>query len=423
MRYSKLVSILLVSLNSLILAEEIPNVLVLDNPKRDVTTVKTIKEKERAELNLSVRKISSIEIMPYVNVNKKLIAFYIEDLDSSDDFYLTDDSKIFNERNNKLNIKEQKFELKEIDLEKKVVIFNYEELKSDLYLVKYNRDNRSLKKLYKTKSGSIKYVEEIIGELLLRFTDEYKPREIVNFSKNNRSLLVKGITEIKSGKMIDIDLEQSSEVVLKDSEGKILENITLNRGNGRLYLDESKKGILLNNGSSILNLGLGFDNGDLLLQVKGTTDSTKIYELSLEIKNIDGTISKYNLGIKPTDYGLKILNNSLNLNFSEAQVREKLRESSEGTVVEEELITKDILEIDSKGIDIRVEFKNNGIVKLINNENSFNVNLEGKLLNENNKNEDIKSIEVLGITKKADIAGLPSGDYKGTAELIIYIDS
>lgn len=424
MRYSKLGSVLLIMLNSLMLAEEIPNVLIMDNPKREVTTIETIKERERAELNLKVKKISSEEITPYINLEKRLMAFNIEDIENNDNFYLTDDTKIFNERSNKLNIKEQNFKLQEINLEKKAVIFKFDDLNRNLYLVRYNKENKSLKKLYKTKSGSIKYIEEIKGELLLSFTQEYMPYEIINFSsKNNKNFLTKGTTEIKSGKMIAIDLEHSSEIILKDKEGNILGNMNLNRGNGNLYLDESRKGILLNNGSSILNLGIGFDNGDLLLQVKGTTDSTKIYEMSLEIKNIDGTISKYNLGIKPADYTFTILNYNLNLNFAEAQVREKTIESSNGTVLEEELITRDILEIDSKGKDIRVNFKNNGIVKLVNGKNSFNVNLEGKVLKENTKNKDIKNVEVLGTVKKAEILGLPDVEYTGSAELLIYIDS
>ncbi|MGL5723496.1 hypothetical protein, partial [Cetobacterium sp.] len=71
---------------ALTFSEEIPNTLILDNPNRPVTTAETIKKKEKAELNLSIKKVSSYDIDGYVNKNKKLISFVLDDLLVEDSF-------------------------------------------------------------------------------------------------------------------------------------------------------------------------------------------------------------------------------------------------------------------------------------------------------------------------------------------------
>lgn len=403
---------------ALAFSEEVPNTLILDNPKKPISTVETIKKKEKAELNLSVKKISSFEVDGYVNKGKKLISFVLDELIPEDNFYLTDSKEIFNEKTKKVKDYSNIYELEKIDYPNKAVTFNYNVLPKEFYLVKYNSKTKELKKLYKWQEQYAKYINSQSGNLLFSFTEEYRPFEIVTFSLN-RSANLKGTLEIKNGDYLKIDPVLSKEVIIKNSKGKILETIPLENGNGFFKLDDSKKGLILENGSSILNFGVGFKDNDVLLQIKGTTDSTKEYGVSFDVVNIDGTVQSYNVNIKPAQYALKILSNSLNFDFSNLNIgleKEKHKEEENKLISESEIL------IDSKGLDIKLEFVNNGIIKLQNGENILNGMLDIQP-NNKNSNEKIKAFKITGKVTKEDTKNLPDGDYVGKTELLVIVDS
>ena len=87
-----------------------------------------------------------------------------------------------------------------------------------------------------------------------------------------------------------------------------------------------------------------------------------------------------------------------------------------------ELISKSEILIDSKDLNIKVDFINNGVIKLKNGENILNGKLEAQLDNTLSKGK-IKTIEVIGKVKKEDIKNMPDGEYIGSTELIITVDS
>lgn len=416
MKHKKIYLFMNLLFTTLTIANEVPNTLIIDNPNRPVSTTETFKKRERAEFDLNIKKISTFDVDGYVSSEQKLISFELDELETNDNFYLTENKNIFNEYTLGLNNLESSYELEKIYLPEKVVTFKYSTLPKELFLIKYDNLSKKFKKLYKWNHGNIKYINEQKGNLLFLFTEEYKPFEIVNFSKINRSLLTKGIVEIRNGDGIKIDPLTSSEVILKNQKGDILEKIALKNGNGTFKLDDSKKGIILQNGSSILNFGIGFRNGEVFLQVKGTTDSTKEYPLTIEVKNLDETTSFYNVNIKPAQYSLKILNDNLNLDFANPIIQPFNNENDPI----KEIVSKGEILIDSKGLDIKVEFINNGLVQLSNGENLIDAKLEGNLLKDSSST---KVIEVLGKIKEEDMKNMPSGEYTGTTELIITIDS
>lgn len=401
---------------SLSFSQEIVNTIILDNPKKAVTTVETIKKKEKAELNLNIKKISSNILDGYVSKKKNLISFVLDELTPEDLFYLSDNKIFFNEHTRKVQENSNSYELKKIDFMTKSVTFTYKALPKELYLVKYDIKTKELKKLYKWEEKNSKYIDSQNGSLSFAFTEEYKPFEIVRFS-TKRIANIKGNLNIRSGSYININPLLSKEIVIKNSKGEILQNIALKNGIGFFKLDDSKKGLILENGSSILNFGIGFEENETLLQIKGTTDSTKEYFMTLEVINLDETIQSYDVNIKPAKYALKILNKALDFDFTTPEVQNKynLKDAKE-------LISKSEIQIDTKGLNIKTEFANNGIIKLKNGETIINGKLEA-ILDNNTPVGDIKTLHVIGKVKKEDILNMPSGDYIGSAELIITIDS
>ena len=71
----KIVNFLLFILLSMMALAEVPHTYVTDNPKSEVHKVETIKEREKADLNLSVTKKKSKEIQGQLDESNKQITF------------------------------------------------------------------------------------------------------------------------------------------------------------------------------------------------------------------------------------------------------------------------------------------------------------------------------------------------------------
>lgn len=395
-------------------SEEIPNTLILDNPNKPITTVETMKIKEKAELNLNIKKITSSSIDTYINKDKRLISFVLDEILEEEELYLSPSKNIFNKNNTKIIDSSNDYKIEKKDYSNKIIVFKYNTLPQELYLIKYNKYNNKLVKLYKWEEKNTNYISDQNGNITVSFTEDYIPFEIINFSQK-KIFNNKGKLEVKDGSYLKIDPLLTKNIVMKNSKGEVLDIINLKNGNGSLKLDDSKKGIILEQGSSILNFGIGFKNNEIYLQIKGTTDSSKEYPLRLSVMNIDGINQEYYLNIKPAEYSLKILNETLNFDFRKAQKVMNLKS-------EVELLSREVILIDSKGLDIKVEFSNNGLVKLNNKEYMLNGHLEA-ILETEASDKQIKNIQVIGKINENDLKQIPSGDYSGSAELIITVDS
>lgn len=401
--------------SSLLMANEIPNIQVFDNPNRPVTTFETKRKRDKAILNLDIKKITSEPAVIYINEENKIMSFIIDKIEDTDSFYLADTKEVFSKNldTSKLPVK---YTFKETRIEDKVVSFKYNnEVPQTLYLIKYDTNTKKMKKLYKVEKENIHIIDNAVGTMIFKFTEKYKPYEILELS--NDGILEKCLIDIKHGEYFKIDPTSVSEIQIKSTTGEILKSFTLKTGTGSAELNESKKGIALKEDGGVLNFGIGFKNGILQLQVKEVTDVTKLYSFVLEVKNIDNTTSRYNVSISPAQYSFKILNSSINLDFSKAT--EVISEIEKET---KEISVKGEILIDTKGFDIKVTFANNGAIKLKNGDNVIDAKLETNVV-KNSEVKDIKKVEVVAVTDKENIKNLPEGDYNGNAELVISIDS
>lgn len=128
----------------------------------------------------------------------------------------------------------------------------------------------------------------------------------------------------------------------------------------------------------------------------------------IDIKNLDDSIISYSLLIKPPKYRFKILTNSINLNFEESI------KSKDKIFAESEIL------IDSKDLDIKATFSNNGIVTLKKDKEVLTGYLITKIYN---NISNVKKIKVIGSINKKDLNTISNGEYIGEAELFIEIDS
>lgn len=398
-------------LSSLSFSEGIENVLVLENPDKPVTTFETKREKERGELNLNIKKISTSQIDGYVNESKKKITFCLDEVDLQDRFFLTDDKSLLNEYESKIKDYKNDFEELKRDILKKVVTFKYPTFKKNLYLVRYDSQSKKIKKIYRWENKGDTIAEDIRENINIYFSEDCKPFEIVNFSNDGSIKNKKGYIEEKSSNFLKANLKTVESYTIKDTRGKVLEEILVKNGVGKYRLDSSKKGVIIENGSTFLNLGIGFENQSMLLQIKGTSDWGKSYSLEVVENYIDGTSSNYSLSILPPQYGIKILDDTLSLEF--------LKSDEDGG---KEIVAQGEIAVDSRGMNIGATFKNDGNVKLQNGENIIDVKLDTEM-KKSLKYSNIKKVGVIGRVKKLDVKDLPDGDYLGKAELIITIDS
>ena len=78
---------------------EVPHTTIAENPNKEVTKVETLKRRDKAELNLSVTKVKSKEIIGNLNVDKKEIEFILPSELKNKEIVIIDDLSVFS--NNK----------------------------------------------------------------------------------------------------------------------------------------------------------------------------------------------------------------------------------------------------------------------------------------------------------------------------------
>ena len=90
----KMVYMLILTLSLLmsnIIFAEVPHITIIENPSKEVTKVETLKRKDKAELNLTVEKKKSKEVVGYIYVDKiKIFKEFNESMDFNDNYKLLD---------------------------------------------------------------------------------------------------------------------------------------------------------------------------------------------------------------------------------------------------------------------------------------------------------------------------------------------
>lgn len=172
--------------------EKVPNELIVNNPKKEVTTVESPKNREHGEMNISVTKINPIEIVGR-EVNGKLEFNLPEKVNSDNKILVTQDVSHI-QGLVKLNGKEPRNLLgkKKIELpvpftlekkdEKTKVIVDKPKDKKDLYIAVMN--GGKVEKVYKNMMISQKFATQL-GEINIRLDARIKNE----FSRNYSGIL------------------------------------------------------------------------------------------------------------------------------------------------------------------------------------------------------------------------------------------
>lgn len=216
-------------ISNLALGSSIPHTLIIDNPNKFVTTFEIKKNKERADLNLNIRKRTSKKIKAYINKEEKIIFFLLKKKDMNEDFYLTKNL-------NKIK-KNKSYHPFKIDKNKGQILFKYDYLPEVMYLISYNKKNMLLNTIYKLTKNNIEYINSKYGSLSFEFNEKYKFFEIINIFKP----INKGTMKLTSGNTLKIDSLNAKEIKIKDTTGKSIITIPLKKGSGTYKLDNSKK--------------------------------------------------------------------------------------------------------------------------------------------------------------------------------------
>lgn len=181
--------------------QKIPNVMVLENPVKEVTTIEGLKNKEAAEMNIKVKKRDIEEIEGIETKDGFEFTFPKDKMDASEKIIAINNTGDFSDSKVKAKLMNQSIDTTFNDNKDNFILkMSKENDFSNIYFVKYNDLTKEVTKLYKGKIqvkapsniGFIRYVNHIPIEVLLKLDSK---GEIKNkkFSIWNRRLAAEEI--------------------------------------------------------------------------------------------------------------------------------------------------------------------------------------------------------------------------------------
>lgn len=377
---------------------DIPNSLIVENPNSPISTVESIRRKEKGELNLNIRKISSVPIEGFIDTVSDEIYFILDSIKSDESISVTTNLNKF---------KEISSSMESLSNGKKKIISEYRSNLPNIYLIKYNKNTKDIVTLYKWNKKT-NYMANIKGNIEITFKDNYLSYETVLLSDSFKNDKVDVTSPQGSPVKLDIDTKY---VEVKDIDGTILERINIVSGNGSKGMGDSNTGITLREGNNTLVTGLGFKNGNLQLKLKSWTEKERY---SFILKSFgDKGIHEYKVTLIPPEYKFKILSKPKNLNFGKI---DRNTRAKTGTL--EEML----IEVPNKNTKINISLEDNGILKMKNkNGDTIAAKVDVEIHSDNNSN-GLKKISVQG-TIEEDLRHKSEGDYEGSIEMTIEIDA
>lgn len=132
--------------------QKIPNIMVLENPVKEVTTIEGLKNKEVAEMNIKVKKRDIEEIEGIETKDSFEFIFSKDKIDPSEKIVAVRDINEVSEK--KLNIKKIDQSLNEViteDQDNVILKIPKDNKINTVYFFKYNNLNKQIVKLYKGK--------------------------------------------------------------------------------------------------------------------------------------------------------------------------------------------------------------------------------------------------------------------------------
>lgn len=396
---------------------QISNTLIYDNPETPVSTIKANSKDRPAELNINIKKFSSLKIDGILNRNKDLINFILPDLiKENEDIFVTDNLNIFTMNNNIKIIKNIQFK---VFKENKFVEVNYKTAPKNIYIVKYSKENRNLVALYRWNNKE--YVEEErFNSINIFLKDGYIPYEEILITKNIDNTKINII-----GGSINQLPKNTTEVDIYSLSGEFIKKINIISGNGNFGLENDYDGIILKNGGMNLKTGLGFENGYLKLKIKEWNDAITSYGFILKIKTPQKIIQQ-KMSITPSKHKLKILTGNIDLKFG--NLIEKALENRSGKAIPQ-ILDEIFVQIPNNTIKVDVAFKNNGFLTIVDSESkdTIKTKLEAHIpktrsLEKTKLGTKPLKIVITGQIEE-DIINKNNGVYTGNTELIINIDT
>lgn len=181
--------------------QKIPNIMVLENPVKEVTTIEGLKNKEVAEMNIKVKKRDIEEIEGIETKDGFEFTFSKDKIDPSEKIIAINNTGDFSDSKVKAKLMNQSIDTTFNDNKDNFILkMSKENDFSNIYFVKYNDLTKEVTKLYKGKIqvkapsniGFIRYVNHTPIEVLLKLDSK---GEIKNkkFSIWNRRLAAEEI--------------------------------------------------------------------------------------------------------------------------------------------------------------------------------------------------------------------------------------
>lgn len=404
--------ILILVFNQIILAESnVPNTIISDNPNKEVTTLKLEKKNEINYLDIKVLKIKTKEIIKSYKVDKNTLVVELPDIiDNESDFYVTDSIRDLKYKKLKKITSEYKV-IKELDNKSlKVIGKNFNK---NLYLINFNKENKSLLTVYKYNGKNITQNEKKkILEIVVN--DYYNSYEKVTLTKGK----VENGIQITGGEIVQLPLG-TKEVKIYSSNKELLKIIPINSGNGNIGLGKDNSGIILKNSNSYLKLGIGFFNRLLELNLKNWSFDSKDFEFIIEAENKKEKLV-HKVIIFPPKQKLKILNNETDFNFGSIDMN-KVRQGF--------TLTKEIrVQVPDNIGNVTAELVDNGNLVMKHEKENTNITAKLSLRKEEpkkkkvNNREKVWTFEVDGEIPEEELVGKPFGTYSGETQAIINIE-
>lgn len=390
--------------------KNVPNILIDDNPAKEVSILKLNKTRDENYLEIKVKKIKSKEVKGILDKKNNILTLDLENkIEDKSNFYITDSTKVLREK--KISMIGNKYRYK-IGEDKKSLEIEGDNLDKTLYVVNYDKNTGELIKLYKYIGSNINQKEKRkILDLLV--TDLYNNYDMV--------LLTKGRTrngiEIIGGEIVELPAE-AKEVVIYDKDKKIIEKIKVVSGNGEIGFGNDISGITLKDSKNYLKLGIGFENGFLKLKLKEWSNNSTTFDFYIEAEDKKEKLIQ-KVSIIPPKHKLQILTTASDFDFGTAQ---------RGQVSTFSLTREMRIQVPNNVTNVKAELKDNGELIMKHEEGleaqiTAHLTIQEKVSKtkaENNR-DNILIYKIDGEINE-DISNKPAGTYSGKTQAIVSIE-
>lgn len=409
--------ILLLLFQQIVIAEnETPNILVKDNPIKEVTIYKTPKSNKDNYLDIKVKKIISKEVQGILNDEMTILNVKLPDtIEKGVSFYITDTKRDLKSGKNLKKASEYTYKILK---ENNSLEIEGEKIDKTLYIIKYDNSTKEFKKMYKWL-GKVTSQKEKNKFLELLGTDYYNSYEEILLTKAR----LKNSLKVVSGEILELP-SNTTKVSIYSQNRELLKEIPIVHGNGEYGLKNDTTGITLRNSNEYLKLGIGFEDGCLKIKLKEWSLNSRNYEMIIEAEDSTEKL-RHKIIITPPKHKLQVLENKLDLNFGNYDKSRKERIQIGSLQTTSEISVQAPKEVNS----VELTIKNNGDIPMYH-ENIIdevilaNVQVKEKIKEEisNNNRDAVWKFKLEGKVID-DISQKPAGNYSGKTQAIVSIES